>query len=221
MSRDGRSQEPPRSPQKGGRFSFSSYRSKTEPRLNTADSSSKLSFTSKAKIPRSISDNSSLSEKGTTRAQRMLKRVTNLAGRRGAKNLSTSSSMIDFHPQEQPDTIQEEHVRRNGSIAESLLHVVDIGDVNVQFPDTLLWKRRFMRIDDQGFLIFSPPANDGNSRNVSRKFHLADFREPTLPDLEREQMAWSVILDLKDGSSIQCACENRGAQQQVLQSRCP
>jgi hypothetical protein len=217
MSRDGRSQEPPRSPQKGGRFSFSSYRS--QPRLNTADSSSKLSFSSKAKIPRSISDNSSLSEdKKGTRTQRLMKRVTNLASRRGARNIPGSTSMIDFHPQEQPDTIREERLERNGSVAESLLHVVDIGDVNVQFPDTLLWKRRFMRIDDQGYLIFSPPANDANLRSVSRKFHLADFRMPTLPDLEREQMAWSVILDLKDGSSIQCACENRAAQQQVLQS---
>ncbi|ETN41988.1 uncharacterized protein HMPREF1541_03927 [Cyphellophora europaea CBS 101466] len=218
FSRDSKMQDPPRSPQKGARFSFSSYRSANQARLNTADSSSKLSFTSKAKIPRSVSDNSSLSEdkaKGS-RAQRLMKRVSNLTGRRGTKNLS-SSSVVDFHPQEHPDTIEEERNERNGSVAESLLHVVDIGDVNVQFPETLLWKRRFIRIDDQGYLIFSPPANDPNLRNVSRKFHLGDFRQPTLPDLEREQMAWSVLLDLKDGSCIQCACENRAAQQQVLQ----
>lgn len=223
MSRERRPLEPPRSPQKGGRFSFSSYRSMTQPRLSTAESTSKLSLVSKPKIPRSISDNSSLSEdkgKGSSRAQRLMKRVSNLTGLRGTKNLS-SSSMVDFHPQEQPDTIQEEGYGRNGSVSESLLHVVDIGDVNVQFPDALLWKRRFMRIDDQGYLIFSPPANEANLRNVSRKFHLADFRAPTLPDLEREQMAWSVLLDMKDGSCIQCACENRTAQQNVLRSEYP
>jgi hypothetical protein len=225
FSRDGRPLEPPRSPtkqDKGGRFSFSSYRSMTQPRLNAADSSSKLSFTTRAKIPRSMSDNSSLSEdkgKGGSRAHRLMKRVSNLTGRRSAKNLS-SSSQVDFHRDEQYGTIEErmEPGDANASYAESLLHVVDIGDVNVQFPDSMLWKRRFMRIDDQGYLIFSPPATDANLRNASRKFHLADFHEPTLPDLEREQMAWSVILDMKDGNSIQCACEGRAAQQQVLQS---
>ena len=49
------------------------------------------------------------------------------------------------------------------SVAESVSHVVDIGDVNVQFPDTLLWKRRFLRIDDQGYLIFTPATSVGGS----------------------------------------------------------
>ncbi len=78
-----------------------------------------------------------------------------------------------------------------------------------------------MRIDDQGNLIFSPPATDGSIRTVSRKYHLGDFKRPALPDLEREEMAWSVILDLKDGRSIQCACENKNSQRQVLQSELP
>ncbi len=30
-----------------------------------------------------------------------------------------------------------------------------MGDVNVQFPDTLLWKRRIMCLDSQGCLILS------------------------------------------------------------------
>src|SRR6202000_3492253 len=95
--------------------------------------------------------------------------------------------------------LENQDLTRENSIAESLLHVVDIGDVNVQFPESFLWKRRFMRIDDQGFLIFSPPTTDGTTKSVSRKYHLGDFKRPSLPDLEREEMAWSIILDLKDG----------------------
>jgi hypothetical protein len=137
--------------------------------------------------------------------------------RRSAKSQTSIPNSEHTHP----DTIEERIEPDTGkaSISESLLHVVDIGDVNVQFPESLLWKRRFIRIDDQGFLIFSPPANEANPRGVSRKFHLNDFRAPVLPDPEREEMAWSIIMDLKDGRSLQCACESRRAQRHVLQSK--
>ena len=106
-------------------------------------------------------------------------------------------------------------------IGESMSHVVDIGDVNIQFPDTLLWKRRFMRIDDQGYLVLTPPIKETmeKSRGVSRKFHLSQFKKPTLPDPEREELPWSVLLDFEDGSCLQCACESRYTQAQVLRSK--
>lgn len=107
----------------------------------------------------------------------------------------------------------------NSSIVESQTHVVDIGDVNIQFPDTLLWKRRFMRIDDQGYLILSPPSIEVNKRGISRRFHLSDFKKPVSPAVEREELPWSILLDFEDGSCLQCACESRYAQSQVLRSR--
>ena len=142
-------------------------------------------------------------------------------------NLTNSRNKIQPSTREEPtqrqtaNTQENDDLTREDSISESLMHVVDIGDVNVQFPESFLWKRRFMRVDDQGFLIFSPPATDGNVRSVSRKYHLSDFKRPNLPDLEREEMAWSIILDLKDGRSIQCACQHKQSQQQVLQSESP
>ena len=164
--------------------------------------------------PRSASDAASFSEEKTkqSRTSRLMKRMSNLTS---SRSKSHSVSKERSHP----NTIQEqsEPIREN-SISESLLHVVDIGDVNVQFPETCLWKRRFMRIDDQGFLIFSPPITDANMKSVSRKYRLSDFKRPSLPDLEREEMAWSILLDLKDGQCVQCACESKQAQQQVLQS---
>ena len=219
----------PKSPEREPRFSFS------QQRLNSSDSfASKLTGSSRKHLPRSPSDNSSVGDDKTkpSRAGRLMKRVSNLAAiRRNPKSSSSipksqsTGSNLDFQShQHHPSTIDEriEHdTPGRPSISEDLLHVVDIGDVNVQFPESLLWKRRFIRIDDQGFLIFSPPANETNNRTVSRKFHLNDFRPPVLPDPEREEMAWSIIMDLKDGRSLQCACESRAGQNQVLQSTLP
>ncbi|KAJ9639035.1 hypothetical protein H2204_003943 [Knufia peltigerae] len=199
-----------------GRFSFSSHRSASQINLPRSESNhSKISLTSTHKKhgPRSNSDTASFTEeKKSSRTSRLMKRVSNLTASR-SKGQSTSKEQL--HPntiQEQNDEDTKEH-----SVSESLMHIVDIGDVNVQFPESLLWKRRFMRIDDQGYLIFSPPMNDSNTKSVGRKYHLSDFNRPALPDLEREEIAWSIVLDLKDGSCVQCACEGRQSQQAVLQ----
>lgn len=200
-----------------GRFSFSSHRSASQVNLPRSESSkSKMSHSNNYKKhgARSVSDAGSFTEeKKSSRTSRLMKRVSNLTS-------SRKQSQSQPKDQTHTDTIQElRESTRQGSIAESLLHVVDIGDVNVQFPDSLLWKRRFMRVDDQGYLIFSPPMTDAHMKSISRKYHLSDFRKPTLPDLEREEMAWSILLDLKDGRCIQCACESRHGRQQVLQSK--
>jgi hypothetical protein len=200
-----------------GRFSFSSHRSSSHPNLPRSESDqSKLSQSSTRKKhgPRSASDTASISEEKskTSRTSRLMKRVSNLTS-------SRSKGQMGSKDQSHPSTIQEQsEPLRDNSVSESLMHVIDIGDVNVQFPESLLWKRRFMRIDDQGYLIFSPPMTDANMKSVSRKYHLSDFNRPSLPDLEREEIAWSIVLDLKDGRCVQCACESKSTQQQVLQS---
>ncbi|KAK2767009.1 hypothetical protein FQN54_006326 [Arachnomyces sp. PD_36] len=96
--------------------------------------------------------------------------------------------------------------------------VVDVGEVNVQFPDTLLWKRRFMRIDDQGYLILTPGNMDGTSRNIVKRYHLSEFRTPCLPDHDRQELPNSILLDFCDGSTLQCACESRQGQGALLQT---
>lgn len=209
------------------RPSFSSYRSDSQTRLQTSDSmASRFSMMSskkkdKASLPRSNSDNSSLTEEKSkqSRARRLMQRVSNLStsSRRNIAGAFSTSSK----DQVTSDTITEraESDHDLASVAESVSRVVDIGDVNVQFPDTLLWKRRFLKIDDQGYLIFTPPTMERNTRNISRKFHLSEFKKPTLPDIEREEMAWSILLDLEDGSCIQCACESKYTQTQVLRSK--
>ncbi|OCT44932.1 hypothetical protein CLCR_05377 [Cladophialophora carrionii] len=201
-----------------GRFSFSSHRSNSHTNLPRSDSNqSKISKSSNYKRhgPMSTSDTASIGDDKTrtSMTSRLMKRMSNLTS---SRNKNHSPAKAESH-QSQPSQDYQELTREN-SIADSLLHVVDIGDVNVQFPESFLWKRRFMRIDDQGYLIFSQPATESNMKSASRKYHLGDFKRPTLPDYEREEMAWSVILDLKDGRCIQCACESKQFQQQVLQS---
>jgi len=99
---------------------------------------------------------------------------------------------------------------------------VDIGDVNVQFPDTLLWKRRTMLLDPQGYLIVSPAltahGNDRDKANAGavRRYHLSEFRTPVIPDVEMQELPNSVVLDFVEGGGLQVACEDRSAQRHVL-----
>lgn len=92
---------------------------------------------------------------------------------------------------------------------------VHVGDLNIQFPDTLLWKRRYVEIDASGNLVLSPSRS--NEKGVVKRFHLSEFRAPYLPDQDRQELPNSVVLDFVDGRTLQCACETYMAQSQILQ----
>lgn len=95
-----------------------------------------------------------------------------------------------------------------------------MGDVNVQFPDNLLWKRRNLCLDGQGFLVLSAlPAQSGKAAQVTKRYHLSEFRTPYIPDVEVEELPNSVVLDLIEGSGVQIACEDRAGQTKVLNSK--
>jgi hypothetical protein len=184
-------------------------------------------------LPRSASDSSSVGDERFSRESRktrLMKRVSVLTAGSRRSLASAFGSNALRHDEgtsgvgQQPDSIAEqsgEVTPEGSSTGDSHSHVVDIGDVNIQFPDTLLWKRRFMRIDDQGFLILTPPTMEANKRGVNRRFHLSDIKKPSLPAPEREELPWSIVLDFQDGSCLQVACESRYAQGQVLRSRLP
>jgi hypothetical protein len=100
----------------------------------------------------------------------------------------------------------------------------NVGDVNVQFPDTLLWKRRSMLLDSQGNLILSPALSNGNAKEkttggATRRFHLSEFRTPGVPDVEMQELPNSVVLDFIDGGGLQIACEDRAGQVRILNGR--
>lgn len=103
-----------------------------------------------------------------------------------------------------------------------------MGDVNVQFPDNLLWKRRSICLDNQGFLILSsvqgtamlPSAAAGKDRHgaLIKRYHMSDFKPPYAPDVELQELPNSVVLDIVNGSGLQIACEDRAGQMSILRS---
>lgn len=207
----------PTSMQERRRFSFSSHKTNTKPLSPTDTKSYRLSSAGSSKKPsRAASESSSMTdEKKGSRASRMLKRLSALGTSRSRNKESPLTSPTYETPH--PETIAE--LGETPDLSTMMRTVVDIGEVNVQFPETLLWKRRFLRVDDQGFLIFAAPVNDSSTRGKSRKIHLDELYKPALPDREREQMAWSIVLDLKTGGTVQCACESGSAQQSFLKSK--
>jgi hypothetical protein len=95
----------------------------------------------------------------------------------------------------------------------------DLGDLNVQFPDTLLWKRRCLRVDDAGSLILSPAQGSkiNDTKLGTKRFHLSEFRRPVIPDVDMQELPNSVALDLMEGGGLQFACEDRAGQGRVLE----
>lgn len=94
-----------------------------------------------------------------------------------------------------------------------------MGDVNVQFPDTLLWKRRTMCLDNQGFLILSAVQGVTSAKQMAgamKRYHMSQFRQPYLPDMDVQELPNSIVLDFMDGSGIQLACEDRAGQLNTL-----
>ncbi|KAK1254161.1 hypothetical protein MKX08_008156 [Trichoderma sp. CBMAI-0020] len=94
--------------------------------------------------------------------------------------------------------------------------VSDLGDVNVQFPDSLLWKRRNLCLDAQGFIILAAGTQSGRAVVGPKRYFLGEFRQPYTPDVEVQELPNSVVLDFVEGTAIQLACEDRTGQLNVL-----
>ncbi|KAJ4362290.1 hypothetical protein N0V83_010383 [Neocucurbitaria cava] len=135
------------------------------------------------------------------------------------KRMSSSMSSMPWKNSSSNLTLLPEHDTRSTSLA-SLREPpppVHVGDLNIQFPDTLLWKRRWVEIDTLGNLVLSPSKS--NEKGIVKRFHLSEFRTPYPPDQDRQELPNSVVLDFIDGRTLQCACETYIAQAQVLQSK--
>ncbi|KAL8851362.1 MAG: hypothetical protein Q9221_003729 [Calogaya cf. arnoldii] len=210
--------------------------------------SSRLSSTpsrrgSEPELPRSMSDLSinsmnnldgSKEDKKESRKSRLFKRMSNISA---ASRRSIASALSPGRKDIKEEAIVEHHEPSRETI-KSL--AVEIGDVNIQFPDTLLWKRRHMKIDDEGLLVLSASKSDNvsfsaatlffplfqmlilldgqNSKIIPKRYLFAEFNAPYLPDQDQQELPNSVVLDFRDGSTLQCACENPYAQTEVLQA---
>ncbi|KAI5300376.1 hypothetical protein KEM55_007840 [Ascosphaera atra] len=92
---------------------------------------------------------------------------------------------------------------------------LEIGEVNVQFPDTLLWKRRDMRVDEEGYLhLTAQPIGTSSFVPAPKKYHMSTFQVPRIPDLDEQELPNSVVLAfVGDVSSLQFACQSRQGQE--------
>lgn len=216
------------------RLSTSSRRSSFNKEADNASvsggtrSSSRMSDSGSAEDEKSLSD-----KKAKGRTSRFMRRLSSSFG--GARK-SGSASISPTVAEEEVDQLEKPAPARAPAPAPasapapaaprqqatSPAVVAFMGDVNVQFPDNLLWKRRSMCLDAQGFLILSMVQGGAKKAKESvgtKRFHMGDFRKPYIPDVEVQELPNSVLLDFTEGSCLQIACGDRAEQQEVLRSK--
>ncbi|KAI1374946.1 hypothetical protein F4677DRAFT_148685 [Hypoxylon crocopeplum] len=152
------------------------------------------------------------------RASRFIRRLSNSLG---GNRKNASPNISPTVAEEDADQLAAASMT-DVSVSSQPAVVAYMGDVNVQFPDNLLWKRRSMCLDTQGFLFLSAiqgAATSGKDKAATagvKRYHLSDFRAPYIPDVEIQELPNSVVLDLVEGSCLQIACEDRAGQLNVL-----
>ncbi|KAH6624663.1 hypothetical protein B0J18DRAFT_185511 [Chaetomium sp. MPI-SDFR-AT-0129] len=162
-----------------------------------------------------------------SRASRFMRRISNTL----ATGRKTGAPSISPTVAEENAAEVEAASKGNSAISSAAAQsppsiVAFMGDVNVQFPDNLLWKRRSICLDSTGFLILSgvqgaammPAAVPGKDRHgaLIKRYHMSDFKAPYAPDVELQELPNSVVLDLVEGSAVQIACEDRAGQMSIL-----
>ncbi|TRX91189.1 hypothetical protein FHL15_007977 [Xylaria flabelliformis] len=199
------------------RLSTSSRRSSFNNEGDNASTPGATRSSSRISDSGSVEDDKSLSDKKSkNRTSRFMRRLSNsFTGARKAGSASISPTVAE----EEADQLEKTAPLAKQPVSSPTI-VAFMGDVNVQFPDNLLWKRRSMCLDAQGFLFLS--TVQGSAKKVkdnasTKRFHLGDFRKPYIPDVEIQELPNSVVLDFVEGSSLQVACGDRTEQQNILQ----
>ncbi|KAL7789121.1 hypothetical protein V8C37DRAFT_404061 [Trichoderma ceciliae] len=210
----------------GHRLSMSSRRSITIDRDNLANSS----------VTEDSFSGDDRSDKKTSRAGRFIRKLSNFSS--GSKS-RIAASIEESHTSTTTTTTttaatittttttnagafaQNAGLARQPSVAPAASAdasiVSDLGDVNVQFPDSLLWKRRNLCLDSQGFIVLSAlPTQSSRTAVGTKRYHMGEFRQPYTPDVEVQELPNSVVLDFVEGTGIQLACEDRTGQLNVL-----
>ncbi|KAJ5199926.1 hypothetical protein N7491_009277 [Penicillium cf. griseofulvum] len=177
---------------------------------------SRPSLNSRSRTDDSIQSASPTPEdKKASRTSRLMRRMSSITSNSRRSIIGALSSPVK---EEYVPIYTDGSSKAPGSTSSRTSEPIDIGEVNVQFPDTLLWKRRVMRIDEEGYVVLTPGTNDATTRNMTKRYHLSEFRTPCLPDEDMQELPNSILLDFLDGNTLQCACESRQGQASVLQT---
>ncbi|KAJ5997459.1 hypothetical protein N7522_009119 [Penicillium canescens] len=178
---------------------------------------SRLSLSSRPRTSEPAQSASPTSEdKKASRASRLMRRMSSITSTSRRSIIGALSSPVK--EEEYTPTFGNSSSEAPTSTTSRTSEPIDIGEVNVQFPDTLLWKRRVMRIDENGFVVLTPGTNDAATRNMTKRYHLTEFRKPCLPEEDMQELPNSILLDFLDGNTLQCACESRQGQASTLQT---
>lgn len=157
-------------------------------------------------------------KKEGNRASRLMRRLSSTFS--PSRKQSTSTMTSPVVPEENvfdPEKTPQPRVMTAPATAQVPNMVAVMGDVNVQFPENLLWKRRTMSLDSNGFLHLSPAQGATSSREKQlKRFHMSEFQMPYTPEMEFQELPNSVCLDFKTGSGLQIALQDRVGQQNVL-----
>lgn len=162
-------------------------------------------------------------KKEGNRASRLMRRLSSTFSPSRKQSTSTVTSPIlpeedAFDPEKTPQAPRAMTAPVTPQPQAQANNIVAVmGDVNVQFPENLLWKRRTMSLDANGFLHLSPAQGAISSRERQlKRFHMSEFQTPYTPEMEFQELPNSVCLDFKTGSGLQIALQDRVGQQNVL-----
>jgi hypothetical protein len=206
------------------RLSISSRRSSISRDAGAGGALSPSVFTETSGSADGEETKSTSGDKKKGRAGRFMRRLSaSINGSRGKNMMTPTGISPTLHEEDSAETISMRTTEsRAGSSGPTI--VAYMGDVNVQFPDNLLWKRRSMCLDSQGFLILSAVAATAAPKDKQpagagvKRYHLSEFKTPYTPEMEVQELPNSVVLDFVEGSGLQIACEDRAGQLNVLHS---
>ncbi|EPS37379.1 hypothetical protein H072_8949 [Dactylellina haptotyla CBS 200.50] len=81
------------------------------------------------------------------------------------------------------------------------------GWVNVQLPNTMFWKRRYLKIESDSWLYLTTSADE--SSPLTGKYNIkTEVMAAMKPDIDEQELPYSVNLRLVKGGVLACACEN-------------
>ncbi|KAK6533517.1 hypothetical protein TWF694_002456 [Orbilia ellipsospora] len=81
------------------------------------------------------------------------------------------------------------------------------GSFNVQLPDTMFWKRRYLKIESDNWLYLHSGVDQFSP--LTGKYNIkTEFRDVVIPDIDEQELPNSVNLRLVEGGALACACQN-------------